>query len=311
MTDDNFSLEEQWQKEIQRGPQPDDKKLLQDQYVIFNEGVLGKEIADIVGNYFTNNKKAVDTELGGDSIILSPSCELSIPENTKILSRKLKRIAYEQRKPITIFAHSKGAAEAYLLILKKPHLLLDGTIKQLLLVQAAIFGSPLADECGGFLFDMINAFLDCNMDTLTTVRTKEYVEQARKEFIKKIEIESTKRNIAKENLIKAISDRIFWVPTVLGKSDPSFGTSLILFGLQNKLDDKKYEHDGLLPLASQIDTRLGRVLGVPRNADWSSKILRNVDHIGLTVADVSDVSGKAQRAFTRMAFKLMAEKDRY
>lgn len=310
MVDYELSVEEQWQREIDRGPKPEDKTLLQGKYIIFNEGVLGREIADIMGNYFTNNKKAVEKEMGGTAFTLSPSCELSIPENMKILGNKVKEIAYVQRKPITIFGHSKGAAEAYLLLLHKPELLLNGTIEHVLLVQAAIFGSPLADESGGFLFGLINSFLDCNMDTLTTTRTKEYVEEAYKKFHAKLAIEAEKRSVSKQDLIQKISDRIFWVPTVLGKSSPSFGTSLILFGLQNKLDDAKYEHDALLPLSSQIDTRLGRVLGVPHNKEWQRKILRNVDHIGLTVSEVSDVSDYAQRAFTRMAFRIMHEKDR-
>lgn len=301
MTGEEASLEEQWRIEISNGPKEEDKKLLLGKHVTFVEGVLGKELANIIGNYFTNNKKAVEKDFSGTTSIISPSCKLSIPENAKILNRKIKEIAYEQKKPQLLLGHSKGAAEIYYLLLNKPQLLLNGTIEQVLLVQAAIFGSPLADESGGLLFGLLNAFLDCNMDTLTTERTRAYFDKAFKEFDEKMEMEAKIRKMPKNELIKYISDRIFWVRTSLDESNPSLGSSLILLGLQNSLHKHQIEHDGLLPLSSQMDKRLGRCLGT----------LHNIDHIGLTVAVVSDVSDRAQRAFTRTAFKLMAQRGNF
>ena len=86
------------------------------------------------------------------------------------------------------------------------------------------------------------------------------------------------------------------MPSKIEPDDESIGLSLVLTVLQNNLNSLGIEHDGLLPLTSQYDQRIGKVLGVLK-----------VDHLGLTVSTLSKVGKKARKAFMRLIFRIMAE----
>lgn len=93
------------------------------------------------GRYFAEAYTALKQEMGFASVqAIYPSSLISVSDNSEILTQSLFR-----EDGAIVIAHSKGGAESLLAVLHHPNLILDGHIDRLVLVQAAIGGSPLAN----------------------------------------------------------------------------------------------------------------------------------------------------------------------
>ncbi len=81
------------------------------------------------------------------AIILRPSTKNNLAENAKLLGLSLRFLQFSGslQKPLVIMAHSRGAAEILLTIMKQPSLIDQLKIKQIVLVQGAFAGTPLAE----------------------------------------------------------------------------------------------------------------------------------------------------------------------
>lgn len=286
----NFNLQEAWEAEIIKPINKNDANLLKGKHVLFIAGLLGYELADIMGNYYLDNIKAVEKDLGGTSSYYSPLSSRSIPENADILYSLVMSTAREQKKPIDLVGHSKGAAEILYMILMHPELIIDGIVDHVLLIQAAIGGSPLAETKEGFLFNIAMSLFSPNLETLTAKISQQNFKNAFQNFESAL-----KTYTGYINYSQKISSKIFYVQSKT-TSDYSLAISILLTVMQNNLDDYEGEHDGLLPLSSQYHPDIGVPLGV-----------LNADHADLTVSRLSNVSNKARRALTRLLFRLMAQ----
>lgn len=287
----DVSLQELWEEES-KYPNERYKNVLFGKHVIFVSGIMGAELADIFGNYFPDNIESVEKELGGTATHISPSSHLSIPENAFILKAQILEIYYRVRKPLKLFGHSKGGAELHYLILTNPELITDGIVEDVILVEAAIHGSPLADRSSGFLFGLVDLVFSPNMETLSTTVAKEYNKEIAKIFEEKIKVIANKKGTEALKVKDYISHHFFYVLSKTTKSKISFGVSLVQFALQDSIKDT--DNDGLLTLDAQIDNNVGIALGI-----------LDVDHIGLVVSHVSNVSRKKRKAFTRLVFGLI------
>lgn len=289
------SLQAMWESEIKNSGRIDDKNLLEGKHVIFFSGLMN-EFADLCGLYFTDNIEAVRHELGGSASYFGPSSELSIPDNVEIIHHHILATAEQQRKPLILVGHSKAGPELLQTILRYPELILQGVVFQVLLIQPALHGSPLADYTPGFLFSLVKVIMTPNLATLNTLTANEDLDAAFVSYQKAL-----LNNIAifhgdQKTMEKQISSRIFFVKSQIEQSEVSFGVSLVLTVIQNDLSSYNGSHDGLLPLSSQEDDRIGIDLGVVHS-----------DHIGLTISTISNVCKDDRKAFTRVVFRVLAE----
>lgn len=291
-----ISLQEQWEKEINKRAEGNDSSLLRDKHVVFASGIMGRELANLIGRYFPDNIEAVEKDLGGTTSYFSPSSSLSIPENSAILFEEISLIAQNKKKKLVLVGHSKGGAEFLHLVLEHPELIIFGMVEQVLLIQPAIGGSPLIDMSEGILYSLFLAIFNPNMETLSTSRAKEIFDTAFANYEVALDKIAKSSGIASKTLHEIVSSRIFYVQSKIEPEDESIGLSLVLTVLQNDLNSLEVEHDGLLPMTSQYDKRIGKILGVLK-----------VDHLGLTVSTLSRVGKKARKAFMRLIFRITAE----
>jgi pimeloyl-ACP methyl ester carboxylesterase len=136
----------------ERGDSSPDESLvgyLETHTLVFVGGFLN-EIArfPMAGNYFRQNVRTLRRadEAARVYKVFPPSSRRT-DENVAFLMERLP-VAYEKggRRPLTIIGHSKGGAEALLTVLRNPDLILSGMVDDVVLVQAAIGGSLLADR---------------------------------------------------------------------------------------------------------------------------------------------------------------------
>lgn len=290
-----LSLQSQWENEIRNIGSFNDGNVLLGKHVIFFPGIIN-EVGALLGLYFTDNMETVEKELGGTASYFGPSSELSIPENVEIIHNHILKTANEQRKPLILVGHSKGGAEVLQTILRYPELILQGMVFQVLLIQPALQGSPLAERTPGCLFDLFKLILKPNLATLDTFTAKEDLREAFLSFEKSLKSNALFRNSDHKILENQISSRIFYVQSQVYQDEISFGVSIVLMVLQHDLSDYNGNHDGLLPLSSQSDDRIGVNLGVVY-----------ADHIGLTISKLSNVTKHERHAFTRLVFRILAE----
>ncbi len=187
-------------------------------------------------------------------------------------------------------------------------------IDQVVLIQSAIHGSPLAEteeHCGG-LYRLIELFVKQNLGTLTPEYTENIFNRAFKIYDQYfIDLFQTKMEEYKQSypdyrpqdfaiaeiLIKydcnrrkeTVSSHIHWVRSQVKPQKQSLGSNLILFAIGNKINSGN-SHDSLMHVKNQIDSRIGRDCGV----------LNNVDHFGLTISGmVVKTNTEDRRAFMR------------
>ena len=106
------------------------------------DGILG----DFSQTLYAQMKMVLRDEVGIQSVdILRPSSVNTILENADLLARELNFIAKKHGQRLVLVAHSRGAVEVFLALLKHPNLLSQDIVAKVVLVQGAFDGSPLAD----------------------------------------------------------------------------------------------------------------------------------------------------------------------
>lgn len=297
-----IDLQEAWEAEMSQPKKPEDANLLKNKHVLFVAGLLGHELADIMGNYYLDNIKAAEKDLGATTSYYSPISRLSIPENADNLYRLVMLTSEQQKKPLDLVGHSKGAAEILYMLFMHPELILSGVVDQVLLLQAAIGGSPLAETRDGVLFNLSMFLFSPNLNTLTYKMSKEHFDNAFACYQNSLDIylktysDSAKyKNLTRADLSREISKKVFFVGSK-SKGNYSKAINILLFFMQNNLDNFPEAHDALVPLSSQFFPGFGVHMGV-----------LDADHADLTVSLLSNVSGKGRRVLTRLLFRLMAQ----
>lgn len=285
------TLQKAWEKEEAQGFSSVDAQILANKHIIFVAGFMN-ELTDLLGNYFDDNKRAVE-RFGGTHSYIGPSSKLSIAENANLIYKQIVGIAHREQKPLILVGHSKGGATILHILYEHPELILNGYVDKALLIQAALGGSPLADNASGIFFTMMSSILSPNTNTLSMNTSLSTFNSAHSLY--KIGLKTFAKDaiLSKKDLHKCISSRIFYVRSQTDK-ELSFGLKLILGVLQDTADNYFKNHDGLLSLDAQFDPRVGIDLGIVR-----------ADHIDLTVSIVSNVSSQRREAFMRAAFKAM------
>lgn len=107
---------------------------------VFVDGMFG-EFAN--NNFDGMVDRIYSVDESADVTVLRPQTTLTFEENAETL---LKHPAISQpKKPLIIFAHSRGAAEVMLALFKAEEAVLEN-IAQAVLIQGAFYGSPLSGK---------------------------------------------------------------------------------------------------------------------------------------------------------------------
>lgn len=301
------TLLQRWDEE-KKGSVTEDVQIPQDRHVLFISGIMNN-LAKLISAYYKSNIEAVH-ELGLQATSYGPSSRKSIPTNAEIVYQRIIETYERHHDPVVVIGHSKGGAETLYTILEHPNLIVDGIVDRVVLIQPAIGGSPLATlEHGCSTFWMF-CFYEPNFDTLVPAVIKADFDHAFSDYEKFLherwpsdhDIDWIQKQ--KEN----ISNKIFYVRSEATPDELSTGVKIVLGALHSELSyestsdgfhptwDKPTlysgRNDGLVPIESQWDQRIGVDLGILES-----------DHLGLTVDTVSKTSREDRIAFTRALFK--------
>lgn len=289
-----FTLEQKWDYEKVNPSMLQNSDLLKGVHVLFVAGIMN-ELASLISSYYSDNMESVQA-LGATVSYFGPASQNAIPENADILYKKIVSLSYQTQKKLIVVGHSKGGAELFYTILKHPDLFSRHLVDRVILIQAAIGGSPLATSTCGWCRDLISTVVASNLETLTVYEGKNNFNIAFGLFnnaLKRISKSDNPENIL---LLKsAISKRIFYVRSQQEQNNLSFVFKFFLGICRNNLNEYG-KNDGLLLVDAQMDPRLGIDLGILK-----------ADHIGLTVSTVSNMTRHDRQAFTRALFHHVLE----
>jgi hypothetical protein len=231
---------------------------LRDRHVLFISGILNELPG---GGYFANNIRAVKKEIGATASVYSPSSFRSIKENRDRLYRKIYKRYREYRKPLILFGHSKGGAEALAAILHYPELILNGIVDRVVIIQGAIGGSPVSDSfeaCG--MLKVLPKKLKKGVLSLTPARAKELFNE---------ESLWASSHLQAHDL-ELISSRVFYLRSAKDPRKAGFRYRRMGTYLQ-----KTYgPNDGVLLVQDQMLSSVGNDLGILENRDHSSEVIQ-------------------------------------
>lgn len=253
--------------------------LLENKTILFVPGLLNELSGNIPGGYFADNMDIVE-ELGGQTRYFGPSSIKSIPENAAVLYEHILKTS----EPLILFGHSKGAAEILYMILQHPELISEALVESVILIQALIGGTPLADEPSDWLcYDIWKYFLLIDLKDFGQYRMMELFEAAFKNFEVKTSSEQK----------KILNQRIFYVRSQQADDNHAYPMHLARKFVR-RTSELKEANDGFLPISAQMDARIGIDLGVVQ-----------ADHASLVLGWIGSLSRLDRKAFTRALFKMV------
>jgi len=296
-----LTLDQRWDLERRipfQGFTPEVISILKNRHVFFISGIMN-ELADpqVLGirffkSYYKSNIRSVETELGMTYDYYGPNSAEAVEDNSEVIYEQLMRAYSHIGKPMIVMAHSKGGAEMLHTVLRHPELILRGYVDRVILVQAAIGGSPIITntEDRGILYQAISWFVQRGIKSLE-------VNHSRRSFDLDFALYQERLNLLLERdqggqgdssaLHQEVSSRIFYVRSHQLREHLSWGIRTVNQVCGVKLHDDG-KNDGLLMLKHQKHPGIGVDLGVLRS-----------DHIGLTVDYYSNISSAEKKAFTR------------
>ncbi len=203
---------------------------------IFNECALG------VVEYFGTFRRIVHAPE-----FFWPSSRQSVPETVRALHRKIR--AHEGS--LMLVAHSKGAAEALILVLQHPELLRTGRIHRLLLIQGAFGGSPLARASCFGLMTPLRFFFREVLVSMEPENTRTLLQEAYKSFV------AQTSGSERENFSK----KIFYLRSAI-EADELSSALLPIWRLCGDQLSHLGQHDGILLTEEEKFDAIGQDLGV-------------------------------------------------
>jgi hypothetical protein len=262
------------------------------------------ELAHWFGLYYVEIQ-AILRSLDADFTYLPLPTHVPISKNAETLALRLKDLGapqpltqtqqalqIETPKPITLIGHSKGGAESFLSLLRHPELLLNGTVDQVVLEQAAIHGSALARPRPWSVLQLLAQFyfadglfsLESENQTALLDEAFEQLNQHLMEWDPSLR--GNPEGLA--DLRNQLSRKIHYVRTYQSPDALSLGTQIVLWACHNQLDPSGEANDGLLTLSDQKDDRMGEDLGVLQ-----------ADHVDLSIHRLTQATPGFREAFAR------------
>ena len=264
-------------------------EIMKDRHVIFVPGFLN-EFARGPIEYFKSNRVALRRDLDGQFTLFSSPSWQSIHQNSETLHRRLLAIYKKSKKPVILFGHSKGAAETLYLVLRHPELILDGIVDRVVLIQAALGGSPLAYAVNSrYVVRAVYSLLGGGFKSMHPHYTKKEFLKASVYFMNFLLGRYSESKMIEVQ--KMISDRIFYVRSYSPTANLNFGAQFITRYLT--MDLLYYgKNDGILLTHKQWLPWIGQDLGV-----------LETDHTALTIDGMNEITPLGREAFTRALFE--------
>jgi pimeloyl-ACP methyl ester carboxylesterase len=284
------TLEQRWNREISDPQSLSDQRLrgFQAKNMLFFGGILNG-LARINSSYFTDSLEALE-EMGISSEYFGPWSFKSPNRNVDAFRAQIEERYSALGKPLVLVGHSKGGLELLYTSLRYPDLVLSGKVERVVLIQAPVQGTPLADtDHLSWLARWISIPFREGLKYLgrkiaTSVLAKNY-----KEFHRTLEREyGYLGNAVLLEKEKQVSDAIFYVRSKRLSNSFSPGLSIVLTVAWDSLDSLG-SNDGLVLTDDQLDLRFGKDLGV-----------LNADHLTVVISGAfSNGSLLERKAFTR------------
>lgn len=222
------------------------------------------------------------------------SSSFGVEENSERLFLELKKINKHKRKPMVLFAHSKGALETLIFASKHPDFIMQ-KVQSIYLIQGVLGGSYVADYLAGeghpvdsqMPLSMAAKFLTLNVienmtywyigDGLLSMTTK-----AAKALVRTIKAQAMSYS-------EGISDKIFYISSEEKNSKLSY----LVEGSGSYLSTYYGKNDGLLLVKDQVVPGFGK------------RIMHlECDHLDLvTTSRVSNKPYSYRNEFTRALIK--------
>jgi hypothetical protein len=262
-----------------------------ERHLLFVPGVMNEPATAIFPNYYIESRQQVK-KMGMTTSYWPIISSQSIPENAERLYEKINTLYDRVKKPIVLVGHSMGAASIRQCVLMHPDLILDGKVDTSILFQTA-GGSPLADGKFSRPMRLVQMLFQPHMKTLSSEQAKKDLDDALDHF------NSYFRNDPDaEKKKKLISDKLGYVTSTMQPNQYGLGLKVVLGVLQKELTfeksndgihplssdhtgNAKYSgrHDGLLPIETQSDPRIGKIIGEV-DSDHVSLVVRAVGNFG-------------------------------
>jgi pimeloyl-ACP methyl ester carboxylesterase len=210
----------------------------------------------------------VTDELGATASVIFPKSSATLEEDAAFIRDEVIRLTDSQQRPVVLVGHSKGGAGVVLTALKYPELVRGGRVVDVVSIQGALHGSPVADAMTEalpipFLHEHFRG-----LQALTRIRSEAAFRSA---------------PIAADQLAW-YRDHVFFV-----RSSETTSVVAVELSLSHAFLSRFGRNDGMVCEADQLLEGVGRDLGVLR-----------ADHAALTVAaPVSGFTAESRRAFTR------------
>jgi hypothetical protein len=228
-------------------------------------------LAQVVSSYYTNYIDVLKHELGVGVTDYGPSTGNNSEENIEPLHQKIIHTFKKHQKPIVLIGHSKGAKEIFLLLTRHPHLIINGIVDRAVLIQAALYGSPLIPEDDlSMPLSVISLFAKNGLKSLSPTRSETEIQNALNHLNHYL---WNHYGVQGKDAVAAkwqeISDKIFYVRSYQDQDRLSLPLKMIRKMCSGQIEG---QNDGLLRTQDMKCNALGIDLGEVR---W--------DHIATTV----------------------------
>jgi pimeloyl-ACP methyl ester carboxylesterase len=239
-------------------------------------------------DYFVDMRLLLKRKYKIKSSYIAPLSRNAINDNVQQIVDEILKLHTKYKIKLRLYGHSAGGALLLYLALTNAWLF-DNVVEGIVLIQAAIKGSPLAksEDNVGILYKICKKFVKQNLLGLSPEFMKDRFDDAFQKYNEYFKLKKgMDDNFDIDNRKKYISSRIFYIRSSIGSNDTEKlckRLQFILFTINDNLEKHGCkEHDGLMPVENQLDERIGTDLG----------IIYGVDHLYITNFSITNDSEK-------------------
>jgi hypothetical protein len=303
-------IDQRWQQEkVEPGStlQPSTLETLKNRHVLFIGGFMNG-LARLVSGYYTTSIEMLTKQFHVSVSYYGPRSGRSVEVNAHKIYRRSLKLHAKEGKPLILVGHSKAGSEILNGVLKYPELILDGVVDRVVLIQAAIYGSPLAAQDDlKFPLSALNAFVKSGMESLDQVNARESLEESFARFEDKLwQRYGDKGKEFIEKKKQEISSKIFYVRSYQDPNELSYPVRMVL-GFCRKDLNQYGKNDGLVLTKQMKCERIGKDLGKVKSDHISTTVYIRPPLLLSFIGFFNTGTYQDQNAFTRAILQLIYE----
>ena len=300
-----MTLEERWNLEKQSplsGWSEPALDALKTRQVYFVSG-MANEVSWLVSWYFRSNRQVLEEELGVTTRLANPSSFAAIKKNANFIYHDILKTYAKFKKPMIIVGHSKGGAEVLYMIFKHPSLILENIIDRVVLIQAAIGGSPLVcEESQNWYMKWVSQWMGSGFSSLDTRVAQFDFNRVFDRFKKRLQFSfGNQGDLVVQQKAEQISNKVFYVRSHSDVEKYGLAVRFARWTCGEK-NIPSGQNDGVLELdAQKLTLKSDEEFGVDLGVIFC-------DHNALTLDGFfSSGTNEDRRAFTRALFQQIFE----